>query len=224
MPKGITLATRRIATHRLAPLGSASHGHHRMEVVSMNTRKTIPGGKTPAVVLEDPKYPRNVGYVLRSAFNYGIRQIWITGDRVPLQASESYRLPREERFKEYRVVDLRAHDRPLNHYASNVPVIGVELVAGAMPITYFEHPENAVYVFGAEDGGISKAMRVRCHQFIFLPTISCLNLAMAVTATLSDRLQKAQLAGTIPVASLEETLGRYKSSKEREYLDAVDPI
>lgn len=187
----------------------------------MNTQKATPRGATPAIVLEDPKVPKNVGLILRAAFNFGFKQLWITGNRVGLYGTDSYRLPFEERFKEYRQVELIGHDKPLTRFPRGTSVIGVELHPGAMSTTWFEHPDNAVYVFGPEDGRLSKGMRAKCHQIIFLPTLSCLNLAMAVTAVLTLRQYKAQVAGKEPVRSMEETLSRYQSSGERD-IDELD--
>ena len=42
--------------------------------------------------------------------------------------------------------------------AGAVPV-AVELVPGAEDITWFEHPENAAYVFGPEDGTLDVGIR-----------------------------------------------------------------
>lgn len=190
----------------------------------MNTRPATPRGQSPAIVLENPKFPRNVGFVLRNAYNFGIKQLWITGDRVGLYGTDSYRLPREERFKEYRVVPVIGDDRPLDRFDRGVSVVGVELVHGAMPLTHFVHPANAVYVFGPEDDSLSKGIRKRVHQFVFVPTLSCLNLAMVVTAVLYDRLYKAQIAGEMPVRSLEETLSRYNRNRERDLVDVFDTV
>jgi hypothetical protein len=63
----------------------------------------------PAVGLVDPKFPHNVGAAVRAASCYGIRQVWFSGDRVRLDASKGYRLPREERMRGYKdVVRVRA--------------------------------------------------------------------------------------------------------------------
>jgi hypothetical protein len=56
-------------------------------------------GTTPAVGLVDPKFPHNVGAAVRAASCYGIGQVWFSGDRVRLDASRGYRLPREERMR-----------------------------------------------------------------------------------------------------------------------------
>jgi tRNA(Leu) C34 or U34 (ribose-2'-O)-methylase TrmL len=56
----------------------------------------------------------------------------------------------------------------------------------------FVHPENAVYVFGPEDGGVPKGARHVCHRFVCIPTLNDgpLNLAAAVNVVLYDRLAK----------------------------------
>jgi tRNA(Leu) C34 or U34 (ribose-2'-O)-methylase TrmL len=194
--------------------------------VAIVKTQTAPNGVTPAIVLENPKWPRNVGYILRSAYNFGVEQLIITGDRVPLNVgSKKYRLPREERFKEYLKVNLERDDHPFDRFGRDVSIIGVELILGSsMPITYFEHPEKAVYVFGPEDGDISQSFRRHIHQFIYVSTLSCLNLAVITGVVLADRLQKDQLAGKVPVRSVEETLSRYRAQRERELLDDQDPV
>ena len=64
-------------------------------------RSEAPSGRSPAVVLIDPKYAHNVGMVVRLASCYGFRQVWFTGERVSLDISFRKRLPREERMKGY---------------------------------------------------------------------------------------------------------------------------
>lgn len=190
----------------------------------MKTQTATSRGDTPAIVLENPKYPRNVGYVLRSSYNFGVQQLLITGNRVPLGTSKYERLPREERFKEYLKVRMERDDKPFDRFPRGTSIIGVELVHGSMPITHFEHPDQAVYVFGPEDGDISQVFRRHIHQFVYVPTLSCLNLAVITGVVLADRLQKEQLVGRVPVRSMEETLSRYQSLRERETLDDQDPV
>src|SRR6478672_9389859 len=63
-------------------------------------------GRPPAVALIDPKYPHNVGAALRACSCWGIGQLWWTGDRVSLDVPRGERLPREERMKGYRSVEM----------------------------------------------------------------------------------------------------------------------
>lgn len=173
-------------------------------------------GLLPAVVLENPKYPKNVGNVLRACYNLGVAQLAFTGSRVPLTPYVGYRLPREERFKQFTdAVDIINVGRPLDLYPQGTPIVAIEILPGAENLVTFEHPENAVYVFGPEDGDVSKALRVRCHRFVFIPTKSCLNLASAVTVVLYDRLlkavQKATESGEAPGA-MEDIIERFSAT------------
>ena len=74
----------------------------------------------------------------------------------------------------------------------------------------FEHPEDALYVFGPEDGGLPRPVRLLCHRFVFLPTHHCLNLAAAVNVVLYDRRLKRQLAGREPLGPLGDLLREHR--------------
>lgn len=151
-------------------------------------------GKTPAVALVNPKYPHNVGAAVRAASCYGIAQVWITGDRVALEPHPGYRLPREERMRGYKDVTLARDDRFFDQFPGAVPV-AVELVPGAESLIDFEHPDNALYTFGPEDGSLNRATLGQCHRFVTIPTRYCTNLASAVYTVLYDRHAKRVRAG-----------------------------
>jgi tRNA(Leu) C34 or U34 (ribose-2'-O)-methylase TrmL len=151
-------------------------------------------GVAPAVGLVDPKFPHNVGAAVRAASCYGIGQVWFGGDRVRLDASKGYRLPREERMRGYKDVVLRKDDRFLDAFADAVPV-AVELRRNAESLIDFDHPPNALYVFGPEDGSLDRAVLARCHRFVVIPTRHCTNLAAAVYTVLYDRHAKRVRAG-----------------------------
>jgi len=153
-------------------------------------------GVAPAICLINPKTEINVGMVVRLASCYGISQVWWTGHRVNLDRSGKRRLPREERLRGYQDVTMIQHDRPFDHFPGAVPV-AVEVRENAENLLAFEHPENALYVFGPEDGGL-RAVDVRhCHRFLIIPTDHCLNLATAVATVLWDRTVKAHLNGDV---------------------------
>lgn len=173
-----------------------------------------------AVVLENPKYPHNVGQAVRAASLFDATTVVTSGDRVPLKPHDGYRLPREERYWKYANVQLVNDDHPI-HRAMQIlqsetghgaSVVGVELHHGAVPLPLFQHApdatRNTIYVFGPEDGSISKELRAHCHQFVFIPTPSCLNLAAAVNVVLYDRMLKEVMEGQRLVGSVEEMLMR----------------
>ena len=160
-------------------------------------------GRAPAVVLIDPKFPHNVGGALRACSCWGVGQLFWTGDRVTLNVPRGERLPREERMKGYRDVELYRDAAPLERFASGTPV-AVELRPSAESLVDFEHPEDAIYVFGPEDGTLPKGILAASHRFIVIPTVHCLNLAAAVNVVLYDRRLKQHLRGSTRLPALGE--------------------
>lgn len=153
------------------------------------------------VLLENPKTPYNVGSVIRAMAVFEGDRIRWTGERVldPKQvrsrsvvlSAKRHRFPREERMRGWEYIDWRASERdhPLDDFEGFTPVC-VEVLAGSEALFDFEHPKHAVYVFGPEDGGVSKGVRARCHRFVTIPSRHCLNLAAAVNVVLYDRMAK----------------------------------
>lgn len=144
---------------------------------------------TPSIILCNPKYPHNVGAAVRAASCFGVKNILFTGSRVSLEAKKGYRLPREERMKGYKDVTLLNDEYPFNRFSNVIPV-AVEVRPNSEPLPLFKHPENAVYVFGPEDGSIPQVYLQHCHRFIVIPSKHCLNLAAAVYLILYDRISK----------------------------------
>jgi tRNA(Leu) C34 or U34 (ribose-2'-O)-methylase TrmL len=147
---------------------------------------------TPSIILHNPKYPHNVGATVRACSNFGGKAVLFTGDRVSLSpdGSNGYRLPREERMKDYQHIKLINDQYPFNRFTKDVVPVAVEKRENAESLTYFQHPENAVYVFGPEDGSIPQVMLRHCQRFLVIVSKHCLNLGAAVNVVLSDRITK----------------------------------
>jgi tRNA(Leu) C34 or U34 (ribose-2'-O)-methylase TrmL len=79
----------------------------------------------------------------------------------------------------------------------------------------FQHPDNAVYVFGPEDGSIPQVLRRHCHRFVKIPAKHCTNLAAAVYIVLYDRAYKHYLA-TGEKMELDELRGYDKFNPDSE--------
>jgi len=197
-------------------------------------------GKIPSIVLEDPKYARNVSQIVRLASGYDIEQVYFTGNRVDLEdpsknldgrsgknrgkkGKGKARLPREERMKGYQKVDICHHQRPFDCFPTNIPVIGIELREGAMPLQDFVHPENAIYVFGPEDGSINRLAR-QCHQFVYIPVRHCLNLATAVSTIMWDRKLQLIKSGDIEVETMDQLLRGDRASLRMQDFEASDML
>jgi tRNA(Leu) C34 or U34 (ribose-2'-O)-methylase TrmL len=178
-------------------------------------------GADLAVALCDPKYDFNVAQAIRIASCYGVPQVWFSGSRVNLESSKKNRLPREERMKGYRDVQICHGDRFFDAFSSDVTPVGVELTPSSENLLWFEHPEKAVYVFGPEDGGLGKVERSLCHRIIQIPTKHCLNLSMAVGTILYDRHYKRVLAGLEAPHGVAEAEGRGFVSDPTELADEM---
>ncbi len=112
-------------------------------------------------------------------------------------------------MKGYRSVEMFRDDQPFDRFdAGAATPVAVEIRPDAESLVMFEHPEDALYVFGPEDGGLPKPVRLLCHRFVVIPTHHCLNLAAAVNVALYDRRLKRTLAGLEPLGPVRDLLRR----------------
>mgnify|MGYP000571271645 CR=1 FL=1 len=152
--------------------------------------------------LTNPKSPSNVGAVMRSAGCYCVDQVLYTGQRYAnaakfngskrnaskhntdtKNASEKIPLKAAENFEN--IAPLRAF------LPKSTKIICVDLVEGATPLPHFQHPEQALYIFGPEDGTISQEVINNADDVVYVPTVGCMNLAASVNVLLYDRLAKS---------------------------------
>ncbi|HLL29950.1 MAG TPA: TrmH family RNA methyltransferase [Allosphingosinicella sp.] len=174
--------------------------HEELEIWRSGQRSGVGGivPAAPAIVLHMPKYPHNVGQVVRLASAYGIAQVWYSGERI--RAALGERLPREERMRRYEDVALINHPDPLARLCEAVPgacPVAVELRPGSESLVDFIHPDRdapPVYIFGPEDGSLPGPIVKRCHRFVVIPSYECLNLATSVATILYDRMAKMPAA------------------------------
>lgn len=173
--------------------------------------KKSPG---PGLILVNTKYVHNVAAAIRAASCFDVTRLVWTGSRVDPDLLS--RLPREERMKGYKDV-VWNHDKqnkPFEFFQDGVTPVCVELTEGTEPLTTFIHPENAVYVFGPEDGGVPQVARRFCHRFVHIQSNHCLNLAAAINVVLHDRKAKRQLAGIVPILPTGEMLKEHRGPME----------
>ncbi|MBU2864134.1 RNA methyltransferase [Reinekea forsetii] len=139
------------------------------------------------IALTNPKSPTNVGAVLRAAGCFNANEVLYTGNRFDIakkfqtdtkQANHSIGLTKVECF---------GGEKP-----TQAKLVCVDLVEGAIPLMDFEHPEQALYVFGPEDGSINQETISKADAVVYIPTTGCLNLAASVNVLLYDRLAKSK--------------------------------
>jgi tRNA(Leu) C34 or U34 (ribose-2'-O)-methylase TrmL len=152
-----------------------------------------------SIGLVRPKCHENVGSVLRASFCYDVSMVAIEGDRSGFVRS---RLDPGRAFRHLPVVhgeDLKT----LIPYGA-VPV-AVDLVDDAVSLFAYQHPQQAFYVFGPENGTLGKQHLSWCRDRVMIPTKMCMNLAATVNVILYDRMAKAdRYARHIKYSKLEQ--------------------
>lgn len=140
---------------------------------------------TAIIGLYNPKSPTNVGAVLRAAGCYDAEQVRYNGTRY----SRAVKFQTDTQNSQERIQLVEMEDLTAN-VADDVEIVCVELVVGATALPHFTHPENAIYVFGPEDGSLPQEMVDKAHHVVYVPTHGCMNLAATVNVVLYDRMAK----------------------------------
>ena len=137
--------------------------------------------------LTNPKSPTNVGAVLRAAGCYNANKIIYSGNRYDI-AKKHYTDTQSviDSIEMYKVEDFLAEK------SADTKLVCVDLVEGAVPLPNFEHPENAMYLFGPEDSSLKQEIIDQADHVVYMPTNGSLNLAQSVNVVLYDRLAKSQ--------------------------------
>lgn len=138
------------------------------------------------IVLLNPKSPTNVGATMRAAGCYGVSHVWYTGNRYG--HAKKFTTDTQQRTNDIPLQKINDIGALIN---KNTQLVAVELIDGATPLPKFNHPNNALYVFGPEDGTVDKQVLAHCHDVVYVPTNGCMNLAATVNVLLYDRLAKS---------------------------------
>lgn len=141
-----------------------------------------------SIGLTNPKSPSNVGAVMRAAGCFRVDSVFYTGTRYPLAAK--FNTDTKDVTQD---LPLYGVDCLLGSVTDNMSIVCVELAEGATPLPDFQHPENAFYIFGPEDGTLSQEVIDRADAVVYIPTTGCMNLAATVNVVLYDRLAKSNL-------------------------------
>lgn len=137
------------------------------------------------LLLVNPKSPTNVGAVLRASGCFKVDQVMMTGERF----LKAQKFQTDTKNIQNQMPLIRV-EKPTDQLLPGLKIVAVELVEGAGLLTEFDHPDQARYVFGPEDGTLTQSFINHCDHVVFIPTIGCLNLAATVNIVLYDRLLK----------------------------------
>lgn len=134
------------------------------------------------VGLDNPKTPENIGSALRAVGVYGAAMIAASGARYKRACTDTRAQHRHTPFLQ--VENLR------DVIPFDCVPVAVDLIEGATPLTEYQHPERAFYIFGPEDGTLGERIISWCRDVVYVPTNGCMNLAATVNVVLYDRLSK----------------------------------
>lgn len=139
-----------------------------------------------AIGLERIKSVPNFGSVLRAAECFNAQLVILHNERL-----DSFRAATDTYDTVNRCPVVRVSGETILDATpiTCTPVV-IERVEGATSLVNFEHPKNAFYIFGPEDGEVLADTQSRVSRIVTIPVSASLNLAAAVTIVLYDRLLK----------------------------------
>ena len=132
------------------------------------------------------KTSMNYGTLFRTAQILGADFIFLIGSRFKKQPTDTMKSFRHLPLYEYK--DFKDFNE---HRPYGCQLIGIELMETATPIKKFKHPKQACYLLGSEDNGLTKEAIQNCQELVYLPGERSLNVSVAGSLVLFDRIQKA---------------------------------
>lgn len=131
----------------------------------------------------DSKAETNIGTLIRTAHAMGGTFVFTIGrryERQPSAVGQDRHIP----ILNFDSVEALADAMP-----PEARLICVELDSSSRALHTFTHPEQAVYLLGAEDHGLPGAI-LEAYPVVEVPCEWCLNVAVAGSLVLYDRLVK----------------------------------
>lgn len=132
------------------------------------------------------KTAHNYGSLFRTAQILEADFIFLINTRFKHQPTDT--------MNSYRHMPLFIFD-DLEHFKKSRPynckLVGVELSEKAIPIKNFVHPKQCMYLLGAEDNGIPREALNMCNDLIVLPGERSMNVSVAGSIVLFDRIMKS---------------------------------
>lgn len=135
--------------------------------------------------IQNTKTEQNIGTLWRSASIMGASFIFTIGKRYKKQASDT--------MASWKHIPLYNYETFEDFYKAmpyDCRLIGIELDKESIPVEEFRHPERSVYLLGAEDTGLTKEAISKCNQLVQLPGNYCMNVAVAGSIIMYDRIIK----------------------------------
>ena len=135
--------------------------------------------------IEYPRTAKNVGTLWRTAHIMKADFMFVIG--------QCYKSVRTDILKSWRHIPLFEF-KSFEHFHMSLPkdarLVGIELDERSVPLTTYRHPERAVYLLGSERDGLSAEALEQCGDVVQIPGEFPLNVSVAGSIVLYDRLLK----------------------------------
>lgn len=133
-----------------------------------------------------PKTQENVGTLWRTALVYGASFIYVI--------EAKYRKKSSDVLKAWSKIPLFQYESAeafLTGLPYSCKLVGIEMDKQAIDLKEYEHPPRAVYILGAEDHGLPNNIKNKCQELICLPGETSLNVSVAGSIVVYDRIAKS---------------------------------
>ncbi len=136
------------------------------------------------------KTEANIGTLWRSAALYGASFIFTIGHRYKGQASDTMKSQRH-----IPLMHFPSYEEFCMYMPCEAEILCVELHEKAVVLPDLTHPQQAIYLLGAEDDGLPEEI-LQNKRIIQIPTLLpySLNVAVAGTIIMYDRYSKSSEA------------------------------
>jgi tRNA G18 (ribose-2'-O)-methylase SpoU len=130
-----------------------------------------------------PVHAQNVGTLWRSAYQLGASGIFTIGRRYTRQPGDVFKVQHKIPLRSYLTLEEFLQARPVG-----AELVGIEM--GGAPLAGFCHPQQAIYILGAEDGGLAPKVLQHCNHIISIEAVNreSYNLAVAGSIVMYHRL------------------------------------
>jgi tRNA G18 (ribose-2'-O)-methylase SpoU len=143
-----------------------------------------------AIGVYRPKASVNIGTLWRSANIFGAAFVFSVAERYKRQPTDTL-----ETWRHIPLMHFESVEDLWEHLPHDAILTGVELDRNASPLKSYIHPERAVYLLGAEDDGLPDDVMRRCMNLVRLPGQRSLNVAVAGSIVMFDRLHQREAVG-----------------------------
>jgi tRNA G18 (ribose-2'-O)-methylase SpoU len=132
-----------------------------------------------------PKTEENLGALWRTAYVFGASFVFIIDAKYKKQASDVLKVWSKIPLFQYKTLDAFIDTVPYS-----CKIVGVEQDPQATSIYQYTHPPRALYLLGSENNGLPNVLKNKCHDLVVLPGEQSLNVAVAGSLVLFDRVGK----------------------------------